>query len=191
MRHPASAHLPAAFFWRAKCRIKRGEIAAARQDLDSTVASDPFDYYAHRARALLADLGDSLAQHAAFDTVADTSRAIRWLDSVAGAPPRPLTPDDSADLRRGTVCATAGDIDDAEIFLEPIECTYTENLSLEFRIAVFYRNVNACGQSTRAGRRLFNRIPPVPRCTAAAGAPPPFPRVLCGYHRRPGRAVEP
>ena len=157
--HPASSLLPAVRFWKAKCRIRLEMVAEAKADLVETVRSDPWDYYAHRARSLLATLGDSSSTVAEFDTIQDTGRAIRWLDSLSSSTRRPLTFEDSINMRRGVESGTVGNFTDAEIFLDPLEYTYGGNLSLEFRIGMFYQCVGAFAQATLAGRRLFGRLP--------------------------------
>jgi soluble lytic murein transglycosylase-like protein len=151
--------LPAARYWKAKCLLGLDKIDSAKARFAELSRREPADYYAQRARDLLALLGDSLAARLSLDTAADNNRAVAWLDSVSPPTQKPLAADDSLNLRRGLLCAAVGFLDEAEMFLEPAELSYPGNLSLNFRIAAFYRSVGALMQAARSGRRLAWRIP--------------------------------
>jgi soluble lytic murein transglycosylase-like protein len=152
--------LPEARYWKAKSLLGLNKLDTAKARLAELARQEPYDYYAHRARDLLTLLGDSIDAHLSLDTVSDNDRALHWLDSAAPPSAKPLLPDDSLNVRRGLVCASIGATADAEMFLEPVELAYPENLLLEFRIAAFYRCLGAMPQAARSGRRLAWRIPP-------------------------------
>ena len=155
----ASALLPAALFWKGKAWLRLDSLDRARAAFAEAVAFDPYDYYAHRSRSLLAVLHDST--HALFplDTVSDTGRAIRWFDSLSPPCARTLTFEDSINLRRATVSATIGRTLDAETFFEPVEQALKGSPSLVFRMAMLYQSVGATMQGVRAGCRILTRLP--------------------------------
>jgi soluble lytic murein transglycosylase-like protein len=154
-----SPFLPASCYWKAKCLFGMGRIDTAKTLLAGLAVREPYDYYAQRARELLVLYGDSAAARLSLDTAAGIDRAARWLDSAAPQSGRPLSPDDSVNVRRGLFLAASGLVDEAETFLEPVELSCPEDLSLEFRIAMFYRSIGAMTQASRSGRRLAWRIP--------------------------------
>jgi soluble lytic murein transglycosylase-like protein/TolA-binding protein len=162
-KNPDSPLLPEARYWKAKCLLGLNKLDTAKVKLAELARQEPYDYYAHRARDLLILLGDSIDAHLFLDTVSDNDRALHWLDSAATPSAKPLLPEDSLTIRRGLICASIGTPADAEMFLEPVELAYPENLSLEFRIAAFYRSIGAMPQAARSGRRLAWRIPPESR----------------------------
>jgi tetratricopeptide (TPR) repeat protein len=176
-KNPASPLLPAARYWKAKSLLGLNSVDTAKTRLAELARQDPSDYYAFRARDLLTLLGDSINSHLALDTASDNEQALRWLDSAAPAAPsdKTLLPDDSLNVRRGLFCASIGGIVDAEIFLEAAELSCPENLSLEFRIATFYRSIGALPQAARSGRRLSWRIPAAQRDSV------PFPVLMVMY----------
>jgi len=162
--------LPGVRYWKAKSLLGLNKIDTAKARLIELARQEPYDYYAQRARDLLTLLGDSVDAHLCLDTVSDNDRALRWLDSASRflvsssdspqTKAKALSSDDSLNIRRGLFLALAGNSADAEIFLEPVELSYPENLPLDFRIAVFYRSIGAMTQAARSGRRLAWRIPP-------------------------------
>ena len=155
-----SPFLSAGRYWRAKCFLGLDSTDTAKAMLAALARQEPYDYYAQRARDLLTLYGDSADAQFRIDTVSAVEPAVRWLDSAAPPSRRPLSPDDSLNIRRGLFLAATGSPADAEIFCEPVELSCPENLSLEFRIALFYRNIGAMTQASRSGRRLAWRIPP-------------------------------
>jgi soluble lytic murein transglycosylase-like protein len=159
-KYPEPALLQACRYWRAKCFLGLSRIDTARKQLSALAREEPYDYYAQRARDLLLLYGDSAGAALCIDTIADIGRALRWLDSAAPPSGNALSIDDSLNIRRGLFLAATGAAADAELFLEPVELSCPENLSLEFRITLFYRSIGAVTQASRSGRRLAWRIPP-------------------------------
>lgn len=155
-----SPFLSASRYWRAKSLFGLNRADTAKAMLKALARQEPYDYYAQRARDLLTLHGDSAGAQFCLDTVSAVERAVRWLDSAAPPSRRPLLPDDSLNIRRGLFLAATGSFADAEFFCEPGELSCPENLSLEFRIALFYRGLGAITQASRSGRRLAWRIPP-------------------------------
>ncbi len=154
-----SAFLSAALFWKGKAWLKLDSLDRAKAAFTGAAALDPYDYYAHRSRSLLAALHDSTSALFPLDTVSDTGRAIRWLDSLSPPRGRALTLDDSINLRRATVSATIGRTLDAETFFEPVEQALKGSPLLVFRMAMLYQSVGATTQGIRAGRRILSRLP--------------------------------
>lgn len=146
-------------YWRAKCFFGLNKNDTAQALLGALARQEPYDYYAQRARDMMTLHGDSAGARLCLDTVSDIGRALRWLDSAAPPSVKMLSPEDSINIRRGLFLAASGSFADAEIFLEPVELSCPENLSLEFRIALFYRSIGAMTQAARSGRRLSWRIP--------------------------------
>jgi tetratricopeptide (TPR) repeat protein len=159
-KNPGSPFFPMVRYWRAKCLCGLKRADSAKALLDSVVKHEPFDFYAHRGRDLMAMLGDTARSRLVIDSVYDLGRALAWLDSVSPSSKKSVSNDDSLNYRRGAVLAAAGTIADAEMFLETLEAGYPGNLSLEFKIGVLYRLARASGPATNAGRRLAWRIPP-------------------------------
>jgi TolA-binding protein len=155
-----SPFLSAGRYWRAKSFIGLNRTDTAKAMLAALARQEPYDYYAQRARDLLTLHGDSAGAHFCLDTVPAVERAVSWLDSAAPPSRRPLSTEDSLNIRRGLFLAATGSSADAEIFCEPVELSCPEDLSLEFRIALFYRSIGAMTQASRSGRRLAWRIPP-------------------------------
>ena len=155
-----SPFLSAGRYWSAKCFFGLNRTDTAQAMLAALARQEPYDFYAQRARDLLMLYGDSADAQFCLDTVSDVERAVRWLDSAAPPSRRPLSPEDSLNIRRGLFLAATGSPDDAEIFCEPVELSFPEDLSLEFRIALFYRSIGAMTQASRSGRRLAWRVPP-------------------------------
>jgi len=155
-----SPFLSASRYWRAKCFFGLNRTDTAKAMLASLARQEPYDYYAQRARDLLTLHGDSAAARLCLDTVSAVEGAVRWLDSAALLSGKSFSPEDSLNIRRGLFLAATGSFADAEIFLEPVELSFPEALSFEFRIALFYRSIGAMTQASRSGRRLAWRIPP-------------------------------
>jgi TolA-binding protein len=159
------ALLPACRYWRAKCFLGLSQTDTAKRQLSALAREEPYDYYAQRARDLLLLYGDSTGAALCLDTVSDIEQAVRWLDSAAPPSGNTLSADDSLNIRRGLFLAATGSAADAGIFLEPVELSCPGNLSLEFRIALFYRGIGAMTPASRSGRRLAWRIPSEFRAT--------------------------
>lgn len=168
-KNPASQFLLEACYWKAKNLVELDKLDKAKVLLQEIAQREPYEYYAHRARDLLMLMGDSVTSRLSIDTVSDSTRAVRWLDSVSLGVKRPFAFEDSLNVRRGVVLAAIGATAEAEMFLEPIELTYPGNLSFEFKIATFYRSIGAPAQAALAGRRLSWRIPS--ECRAALSLP--------------------
>jgi soluble lytic murein transglycosylase-like protein len=158
-KYRVSSLRPASRYWKAKSLFGINRADSARAVLAELARQEPYDYYAQRARDLLLLYGDSAAARFCLDTAGDIGRAVRWLDSAAPPSGTVLSADDSLSIRRGLFLAATGSADDAAMFVEPVELAFPENLSLEFRIAKFYRGIGAVTQASRSGRRLAWRIP--------------------------------
>ena len=158
-KNAASSFLSSAQYWKAKCYLKRNKNDSAKTLLAMVAKREPYDYYAHLSRALFMIRGDSVMGRLSFDTVYDVNKSIAWLDSVSPPGKKQLVPEDSLNLRRGLFLALIGEMDEADLFLEPVELSNVSNLSLEFKIGAFYRTVNAPAEAGHAGRRLSWRIP--------------------------------
>ncbi|MBN2035489.1 MAG: transglycosylase SLT domain-containing protein [Chitinispirillaceae bacterium] len=156
---PSSSLLPAAAYWKAKSLLGKGRVEEAGELLAEIGRSEPYNYYAHRARYLLRLIGDTLNASVDLDTLYSEPYALAWLDSVA-IREKPVQPEDSVNLRRGLILGAIGAIKEASMFLLPFELTYHGNLGMQFRIAHFYRNVNGISQAAKTGRRFAWRIPP-------------------------------
>lgn len=149
----------AACYWKAKCFMALDKLDSAKARFAELAQREPYDYYAHRARDFLALFGDSANARFSIDTVCNSDRALRWLDSAAAMSQKPLLSADSFNIRRGLLLAATGKAAEAEVFLEPVDLAYPGNLSLTFRLAAFYRSCGALPQASRTGRRLSWRIP--------------------------------
>jgi soluble lytic murein transglycosylase-like protein/TolA-binding protein len=154
-----SAFAATAQYWRAKSLIAREKIGDAVSILTEVARTEPHEYYSHRARYLRWICGDSSNAEVDLDTIVDDARARFWLDSLTKDLERPLSAEDSLNLRRGLVLGSIGAADASPIFLEPIETSYPSNLSLQYRLALFYREVDAVAQAATAGRRFGWRLP--------------------------------
>lgn len=155
----SSSYLSSAQYWKAKCHLKCNRNDSAKTLLAAVANREPYDYYAHLSRELCMAMGGSVVGRLSLDTVYDARQSIRWLDSIMPPGKRPLSQEDSLNLRRGLILALSGDADGAVFFLEPVELSNASNLSLEFKIGTFYRTVDAPAAAAYAGRRLSWRIP--------------------------------
>lgn len=155
----SSSYLSSAQYWKAKCLLKRNRNDSAKTLLAAVANREPYDYYAHLSRELCMAMGDSVVGRLSLDTNYNVKQSMCWLDSIITSGKRPLSQDDSLNLRRGLVLALSGDADGAIFFLEPVELSNVSNLPLEFKIGTFYRTVDAPAAASYAGRRLSWRIP--------------------------------
>ncbi len=161
--YPGSSLCHAADFWKAKCLFSGGKISSAKKIFRQITQLVPYDYYAHRSRQMLHLLGDSIQSYS--DTSYDVLSALMWLDSIKPAfPKKELSPEDSANLRRGLILASVGMGSIAEFFLESLESSYPGNLKMQFSLASLYKSVGAFAQSFRVARRLIWRIPLQEHC---------------------------
>ncbi|MBN1127364.1 MAG: transglycosylase SLT domain-containing protein [Chitinispirillaceae bacterium] len=158
-KNPSSALSATARYWKAKCLVAREKIAEAATLLVEVARAEPHEYYAHRARYLLRLCNDSINADVPLDTIEDDVRTLNWLDSLTADTQRPLTAQDSMNLRRGLVLGAIGAGDASSIFLEPIELSFPGNLSLQYRLALFYNDIKALSQAAMAGRRFGWRLP--------------------------------
>lgn len=155
---PNSTLLLAGYYWQAKNYLAKGDKTDAIALLRLISRKTPFDYYAHRSRQVLLELGDTA------DILIDTSlgrKGIRaWFDSVTVfSQVKPLSGEDSLALLCGIYLASVGEVDKADFFLEPIELGFPANLTLQYELARLYGNVDASAQEFRIARRLSWRIP--------------------------------
>jgi soluble lytic murein transglycosylase-like protein len=121
---------------------------------------------------MLALSGDT-ARLPALDTSYDQARTHAWLDSVS-RDHKPLSPADSVQYARGTLCALCGLTGRSALYLDGFEARYPTNLSLQFDVASLYKTVNNPVLSFRAGHKLAWRVPPAVR----AAMPRPLVEIL-------------
>jgi len=157
-KNSASSQCLAEYFWKAKCLLALDSLDGARTQFSQVSQSEPFDYYSHRARQIMVILGDTSGL--SIDSIYDFSRAAVWLDSISPVNAyKQLSGTDSAYLQCGTILASIGAIDDADIFLSPLEQSLPGNLKLQFELANLYFAVEASGPAYRIARKLAWRIP--------------------------------
>lgn len=152
-----------ALYWKAKCLSALGDQTQADAALRNIALQAPTDFYAFRARELLALSGDT-ARLPELDTSYDQSRTRAWLDSLS-SDKKPLSWADSMQLAHGTLCALCGLPRRAELFFDGLEARYPANLALQFDLACLYSANNNPAQSFKAGRGLAWRVPPPARAT--------------------------
>ncbi|MBN1761142.1 MAG: transglycosylase SLT domain-containing protein [Chitinispirillaceae bacterium] len=155
----SSTKLLAAYYWQAKCYLATGQKFDAMTILRLVFRKDPFDYYAHRSRQLLLELGDTTEVF--IDTMCTGRDVLAWFDSLSskGVDQKEFTSRDSLYYRCGIYLASVGDIDKADYFLEPIELSFPGNLTLQYTLALLYMRVGASAPAFRIARRLTWRIP--------------------------------
>jgi soluble lytic murein transglycosylase-like protein len=152
-----------ALYWKAKSLSALGKPQEAEDTFRKVVRQAPTDYYAFRAREMLALAGDT-ARLPELDTSYDQSRTRAWLDSVS-RDPKPLSSTDSVQYARGTICALCGLADRSVLFLDGLEARYPADLALQFDVASLYKFVNSPVLSYKTGRKLGWRVPPAARST--------------------------
>jgi len=144
-------------FWKAKCLSALGRETDAAETFRKAVRSTPTDFYAFRAREMLALSGDT-ARLPDLDTSFDRSRTRAWLDSISvGA--KPLSAQDSIHVARGTICMLCGLASRAPQFLDGLENRYPANLALQFDLASLYKSAELPVLSYKAGHKLAWRVP--------------------------------
>lgn len=157
-KNSASSQCLAQYFWKAKCLLALDSLEKARAILSEVSKSEPFDYYSHRSRQLLVIFGDTSGL--SIDSIYDFKKAALWLDSIS---PRnsfkQLSGNDSAYLQCGTFLASVGAIDDADVFLSPLEQSFPGNLRLQFELSTLYLAAEASGPAYRIAHKLTWRIP--------------------------------
>jgi tetratricopeptide (TPR) repeat protein len=147
------------YYWQAKACLKLNRKDDAVTILRLVSRKDPFNYYAHRARQVLLELGDTA--DVLIDTVISGEKILQWFDSVtvSGSQQRELTFRDSTMILCGVYLASVGDVERADFFLEPLELGFPGNLTLQYLLANLYMGANATAQAFRIARRLTWRIP--------------------------------
>jgi tetratricopeptide (TPR) repeat protein len=157
---PGSPLLLAGYYWQAKCYLKSGRKDDALTILRMISRKEPFNYYAHRARQVLLEQGDST--DVLIDTMYSGISVLSWFDSIPqrGNSPKELSSRDSVYYQCGLYLASVGDIEKADFFLEPIELGFPGNLTLQYKLALLYMRVGASAPAFRIARRLTWRIPP-------------------------------
>jgi len=156
---PNSSLGTTATFWRAKVYLAQGKTNDALMHLRLLSYKDPFDYYAHRARQVLATLNDTPA--VSIDTTISQSEVVTWFDSLSrrSDQKKELSKADSASLLCGNFLAMVGDIEKADFFIEPVELGFPGNLTLQYKLITLYNAAGATAQAYRIARRLTWRIP--------------------------------
>jgi len=161
---PDSPHFAAGYFWQAKSFLASGKRDDAMMVLRMLSRREPFNYYAHRARQLLAQMGDTTPL--IIDTTFDRARTLAWFDSAGRVSigKQTLVSADSAALLNGLLLASVGDLEKADLFLEPLELGFPGNLPLQYELARLYIALDASTEAYRIARRLTWRIPQQFRC---------------------------
>jgi tetratricopeptide (TPR) repeat protein len=154
-KYSQSTSSSAAHFWKAKCLLAQHARSDAQALFRTISQNDPTGYYGYRSREMVVILGDT-ALPVLIDTGSDMTQTVRWLDSLSD--PQRLAIDSVA-LRRGILLASLGLMDHADIFLEPFEFMYQNNLVLQFTLASMYAAWGDPALSFRVARQLYLRIP--------------------------------
>ncbi len=155
-KNASSSLAMSANYWKARSLLALKREAESRPVLLEICASAPWDYYAYRSRELLINMGDTSCA-LSFDSAGTIGRARAWVDSIQKG--KSLRSEDSAAWFSGALLAFSGMVEQAELFIKPLELRYPANLSLQFDIALLY---DMCGDpklSFRVGRRFAWRIP--------------------------------
>jgi soluble lytic murein transglycosylase-like protein/TolA-binding protein len=156
--YPNSAFQLAGYYWQAKNYLAKDDKTDAIALLRLISRKAPFDYYAHRSRQVLLELGDTA--NVLIDTSQGKTGIDAWFDSATvSSQVKPLSAEDSLALLSGIYLASVGEVDKSYYFLEPIELGFPANLTLQYQLARFYGNVDASAQAFRIARRLSWRIP--------------------------------
>ncbi len=156
---PQSPLLLAGYYWQAKCCLAMNRKNEAITILRLISRKDPFEYYAHRSRQLLLEMGDT--SDVLIAAGYHGMQVLGWFDSISQAAPerKELAVGDSIAFLCGLYLASIGDIEKAEFFLEPLELGFPGNLALQYKLARLYIQVDATAQAFRIARRLTWRIP--------------------------------
>jgi soluble lytic murein transglycosylase-like protein len=158
-RFASSSIISAARYWKARCSFAVQDQEKAREECLDLIVKDPDSYYAHRARELVALMGDS-AVVLAVDTARSDDQVAEWLDSISDPSRQALAPVDSARLYLGLMLSSLRMTDRADLVLQPLENLYADDLSLLYTLARFYRASGDPTRSYRVSRRFAWRIPP-------------------------------
>ncbi|NLE01013.1 MAG: transglycosylase SLT domain-containing protein [Fibrobacter sp.] len=157
-KYPVSNFANAVSYWKAKSLFYLSRIQEAQELLRQISRTEPYDYYAYRARELLGVTGDSCKY--VIDTVFDVSKTLQWLDSIVPATAQKnLSKSDSLDFYCGRVLISAGLVQKASFYLENLEKNYPANLKLQFELAMMYSVFEAPAEGFRIARRFSWRIP--------------------------------
>ncbi|MBN1576623.1 MAG: transglycosylase SLT domain-containing protein [Chitinispirillaceae bacterium] len=150
----------AGYFWQAKCYLAMDKKDDAFTILRLVSRKEPFDYYAHRSRQLLLELGETT--EVLIDTNCSGAGVLTWFDSISQSfsEKKEISSADSIALLNGLYLASIGDLEKADFFLEPLELGSPRNLSLQYKLALLYLHVGATPEAFRIARRLTWRIPP-------------------------------
>lgn len=155
-KYSSSSLLEASRYWHARSLValeKKEEAAEVLKDLAITA---PWDYYAHRARELLRQLGDTTTVFAPESTESITGTRA-WLASISD--PAEFKKEDSAKWTCGVTLALCGRTEIAEYFLESFEYGRSSDLSLQYDLAMLYELGGNPALAFRVGRRFAWRLP--------------------------------
>jgi len=167
-------------FWKAKCLSALGRETDAAETFRKAVRSTPTDFYAFRAREMLALSGDT-ARLPDLDTSFDRSRTRAWLDSISvGA--KPLSAQDSIHVARGTICMLCGLASRAPQFLDGLENRYPANLALQFDLASLYKSAELRFFPTRRAQACLACAGRGPQRYAAAARRNPVSAAVHGHN---------
>ncbi len=157
---PLSPLLLGGYFWQAKCYLAMNQKSDAIAIFRMISRKDPFDYYAHRSRQILLELGETTDVR--IDTNYSVVSVVAWFDSVTAASTekKELAASDTIALENGIYLATIGDCEKADFFLEPLELGFPGNLTLQYKLVLLYGYTGATADAFRITRRLTWRIPP-------------------------------
>lgn len=158
-RRPYSHFISAADYWCSKCYLAQNKRNDAVLELRHISNKKPFDYYAHRARQVLLTLQDTA--RITIDTTLSIETILSWLDSLTSesSNKKKLSHNDTMSLLFGSYLVLAGDFEQADFFIEPIELGFPGNLTLQYKLAKLFGRAHATSQSYRIARRLTWRIP--------------------------------
>ncbi|MCX7727401.1 MAG: tetratricopeptide repeat protein, partial [Chitinispirillaceae bacterium] len=173
-KNPLSSFIYSAYFWLAKSYIAKGEKGEALTFLRLISRKDPFNYYSYRARMVMAELGDTI--ELSVDTLCGNQCTILWLDSISSSfflqnkdLKRELTPLDSSALLCGLYFSAVGNREKADLFLENLYNTFSGNLNLQYKMALFYIYLNEPAIAFKIARRMSWMIPQELKCEMPMG----------------------
>jgi soluble lytic murein transglycosylase-like protein/TolA-binding protein len=166
-KFPSSSLYPAAVFWKGKAYLEKEKDSSAQSCFKEVSEYDPFDYYAFRARAYLSTF-DKQNITPELDTTSNMDFALKWTDSISNNQRTKFSKTDSLHYQRAMICASLGFYDLADYFFNAIEIN-NQDLSSQFKIALFYSACGATAQAFKIMRRLAWKIPLQNRRTAPVG----------------------
>jgi outer membrane protein assembly factor BamD (BamD/ComL family) len=155
-KYPTSSLYPAAMFWKGKAYLAKENDSLKTVCFNQVAVYDPFDYYAFRARYYLSSSGTTCSL--SLDTSSDMSIALQWTDSITADQRTCFSSNDSLNFQRAMVCASLGFADLAGIFFDSISIN-SQDLTSQFKIALFYSSCGATAQAFKIIRRFAWRIP--------------------------------